>query len=170
MVDLHCTICAEWLIEPVTLLCQHTYCQTCIRDRTVQTCPMCRMAKFAPPEVNDMVRQLVKDHIGEPEYNRLMAEKREALQEKYREWHTTLNIERSLWRDIAQVIFSTPAPQAIASIQSMQDDTPNLWRRVVNDFMQRPVSNICSLSLTAATVSMSAALIRICNSSSRKSG
>lgn len=44
--DLTCSICLTIFTDPVTLLCGHSFCRTCITDvlNTQQQCPQCRTA------------------------------------------------------------------------------------------------------------------------------
>lgn len=44
--DLTCSICLTIFTDPVTLLCGHSFCRTCITAvlNTQQQCPQCRTA------------------------------------------------------------------------------------------------------------------------------
>lgn len=151
MADLRCPICSDWLIEPSTLLCQHTFCQTCIRDRSIKQCPICRMAKFAPPEVNTLVRDIVKDRIGEQAYWDLAKEKKADMVKKYERWQTSLEIERGLWRTIAETLYSMPRSQA-----AMNSIRGSNIGQFIDDFMERPFQNLC-MALVTVSAGMAAA-------------
>lgn len=91
--NLKCPICLDVFLRPVTLLCQHTFCADCINE--CETCPVCRLNIFVPPEVNHEIDNIVK-LLFETEYKEKLNEAKETakinmLEEK---------IKRNIWRNV----------------------------------------------------------------------
>jgi len=74
-----CTICHELLIEPVTLLCQHTYCRGCIKNYVKQQrnakreskCPVCQCAVVIPPNNNFLLKEIIQNKFPDVYRSRL---------------------------------------------------------------------------------------------------
>ncbi len=54
---LKCDVCKDLLNEPKTLLCQHTFCASCISN--LKECPMCRLKLFLPTKHNDIFTNVI---------------------------------------------------------------------------------------------------------------
>ena len=52
-----CDVCKDLLNEPKTLLCQHTFCSSCISN--LKECPMCRLRLFLPNKTNDIFTNII---------------------------------------------------------------------------------------------------------------
>ena len=54
---LKCDVCKDILNDPRTLLCQHTFCSTCLIS--LKECPMCRLKLYLPEETNNTFNKLI---------------------------------------------------------------------------------------------------------------
>ncbi len=54
---LKCDVCKDILNDPRTLLCQHTFCATCLIS--LKECPMCRLKLYLPEKSNDTFNKLI---------------------------------------------------------------------------------------------------------------
>lgn len=109
-----CTICQDLLISPVTLLCQHTFCRTCIKAYVKQQtkqkydddgyqvyvarsdkntkCPLCRCAVVIPPNDNFLLKDIIQQRypveyarrLDEYEKDTLKLELREKIEDEIR--------------------------------------------------------------------------------------
>ncbi len=61
-----CDICKDFLFDPVTLFCQHTFCYSCLTS--LKECPMCRLKLFIPNKKNKIFTNLI-DILYGPEKN-----------------------------------------------------------------------------------------------------
>ena len=63
---LTCFICKKLLYHPITLNCQDTFCQSCLKIHNIKnksnTCPKCKKHAFVPPVHNFKVWELM-NHI-----------------------------------------------------------------------------------------------------------
>jgi hypothetical protein len=75
--ELICHVCKNVICAPITLQCQHSFCQRCICDDVLEkkplemvSCPSCRKQSPLPDifAVNDMLQNLVKLLVGEENY------------------------------------------------------------------------------------------------------
>lgn len=72
-----CDVCKDLLNEPKTLLCQHTFCSSCISN--LKECPMCRLRLFLPNKTNDIFTNIIGLLYG--------SEKIEELKKKNKKEH-----------------------------------------------------------------------------------
>ncbi len=61
-----CDVCKDFLFEPVTLFCQHTFCYSCVIP--LKECPMCRLKLFMPIKKNKLFSNII-DILYGPEKN-----------------------------------------------------------------------------------------------------
>ncbi len=54
---LKCDVCKDIFNDPRTLLCQHTFCSTCLIS--LKECPMCRLKLYLPEETNHTFNKLI---------------------------------------------------------------------------------------------------------------
>lgn len=52
-----CDVCKDFLFEPVTLFCQHTFCMSCVIS--LKECPMCRLKIYIPKKQNKIFTELI---------------------------------------------------------------------------------------------------------------
>lgn len=87
--DLICGICRDIFLNPVTLICQHTYCRSCVKNINNKKCPMCDLAYFLPNNDNKTFESII-DTLFSEEYKQrqehhIDEETRKDLREKIRE-------------------------------------------------------------------------------------
>jgi len=55
---LRCEICNDLLYQPMTLICQHTFCYHCLSigksTNSMKECPLCRLKLELPPNMPKM--------------------------------------------------------------------------------------------------------------------
>jgi hypothetical protein len=54
---LKCDVCKDIFNDPKTLLCQHTFCSTCLIS--LKECPMCRLKLYLPEKTNNIFNNLI---------------------------------------------------------------------------------------------------------------
>jgi hypothetical protein len=85
--QLSCAVCTSAYYNPITLLCQHTFCYHCISDEKVKECPICRVKKFIPKSASDTItdnilNKITKIYYGETEINKMKDYVEDYLDEK----------------------------------------------------------------------------------------
>ena len=58
--SLVCPICADPFYKPVTLICQHTFCKSCLMSSTDRRCGICRLRYVIPKEHNRIIENAIK--------------------------------------------------------------------------------------------------------------
>jgi hypothetical protein len=66
---LKCDVCKDVLYDSKTLLCQHTFCTSCIIS--LKECPMCRLKLYTPVKNNKLINDLVGVLYGEDKIKEL---------------------------------------------------------------------------------------------------
>jgi hypothetical protein len=54
---LKCDVCKDTLYNAPTLICQHTFCESCIIS--LKECPMCRLKLYHPSKKNQLINDIV---------------------------------------------------------------------------------------------------------------
>ena len=67
---LTCPICKDIFYDPVTLICQHSFCKYCLNQSNSKRCPMCRLNTFIPPIKNNILDDLAKTMYSEKYENK----------------------------------------------------------------------------------------------------
>lgn len=62
-----CGHCGNVFCDPVTLFCQHTFCQSCLILNQQESCFICQQSKVIPININFQLREIV-EKIFTPEY------------------------------------------------------------------------------------------------------
>lgn len=70
---LKCDVCKDFFYNPITLLCQHTFCSSCVSS--LKECPMCRLKIHLPKQKNNLITELINVLCG--------SEKIQELHNKY---------------------------------------------------------------------------------------
>lgn len=77
---LKCDVCKDILNDPRTLLCQHTFCSTCLIS--LKECPMCRLKLYLPEESNKTFNKLIGLIYGSEKIKELEDRHRKEKMEK----------------------------------------------------------------------------------------
>jgi hypothetical protein len=85
--QLSCPVCTNTYYNPITLLCQHTFCYHCITDSNIKECPICRTKKFIPIDANtksvqNIMSQITNLYYGTDNIKKIGLEVDEYLEEK----------------------------------------------------------------------------------------
>jgi hypothetical protein len=85
--ELCCPVCTNTYYNPITLLCQHTFCHHCISDAKIKECPICRVKKFIPKNTSNKVtdnilNQVLELYYGKDSMNTLAEEVDDYLEDK----------------------------------------------------------------------------------------
>jgi hypothetical protein len=69
---LHCPICHDILLDPVTLYCQHTYCLECLEEfeeNSSVKCPnkKCQSKVFLAPSHNYKIKEIIEKMFSQKE-------------------------------------------------------------------------------------------------------
>lgn len=59
---LKCDVCKDTFYDPITLLCQHTFCSFCLSS--LKECPMCRLKLHLPKQRNQLMTDLIEVLYG----------------------------------------------------------------------------------------------------------
>jgi hypothetical protein len=59
---LKCDVCKDFFYDPITLLCQHTFCSFCLAS--LKECPMCRLKIHLPKQKNKLMTELIETIYG----------------------------------------------------------------------------------------------------------
>lgn len=152
--DLTCSICKDYFCEPITLICNHTYCRLCLirANENNNHCPLCNTRFWIPDYniTNNILKSMIVKIIGEEGYKERMEELekhaiRETLEEEVRE-----EIRRESWRNILDTLppdarrrhqplgLSGPSGMGMMSISGVPEPMlisprrPSLYTRVRN--------------------------------------
>ncbi|CAE7224487.1 LONRF3 [Symbiodinium natans] len=88
---LECAICMKLLLEPVSVPCGHTFCQTCL-DQALgyrNLCAVCRAPVPPGQSVNILIRSMISE-----QYPRALASRRREVEEELRQAERSAEEER----------------------------------------------------------------------------
>jgi hypothetical protein len=118
-----CPVCMETLNEPVTLMCQHTFCRACMQ-KEIKMCPICRARVWIPPKktINGLVKETIIKVFGQTEYNTIYNDRahsllKEDLRDKVKE-----ELREEMWRSVAEELPSGGSQSFIMNISDDDDD------------------------------------------------
>jgi hypothetical protein len=85
--QLSCPVCTNTYYNPVTLLCQHTFCYHCISDDKIKDCPICRIKKFIPANAvnnltDNIIGQVTNIYYGTENMGKIKEEVEDYLEDK----------------------------------------------------------------------------------------
>ena len=104
--NLICSICTNPLYKPYTLLCQHTFCGSCVRERasTDKTCPLCRCHFVVPRDYNRLIDDAAR---------LFHAADWSSVDKEYQESLKTAAISKDIKEELRRDMFAAVASQAI---------------------------------------------------------
>jgi len=98
-----CVVCMDIFYEPVTLLCGHSYCFTCLyrmeRANRKSECPVCREKWTIWPRTNCVLSEIIKQQFPH-RWKRGEREKREEAVARRRELEEQINHNKTHWFSI----------------------------------------------------------------------
>lgn len=79
-----CPICISTLIEPVTLLCGHSFCKLCeischSNKDGIKQCALCRFSYSDEPKVNIVLHNILKQLLGDKYINKCIKRNSEQI-------------------------------------------------------------------------------------------
>jgi RING-type zinc-finger len=83
--NLSCSICLGKFCQPITLLCQHTFCKNCLVQSKENDCAICRVPYVIPNEINHVIDDATKAFFPEEyqvKFDELPEETAEELEAK----------------------------------------------------------------------------------------
>lgn len=99
---LKCRLCQDILLEPVTLYCQHTFCNHCLElleENSLVTCPSCNHKGLLVPTHNYKIKELIEKIFTKEE----LRERIDRYQEKLSK--ETNNREKEIKRQIRKEVW-----------------------------------------------------------------
>lgn len=127
-----CEVCYETMVEPVTLLCQHTFCRHCIDRPEVEKCPLCSLVKLVPgrPTRNIVIEACIRAAIGEEEYNAQVAQLKADEDELAMEQKIERRLRTEMWREVYNnVVAVNEQPHLGINPARQQFDRDNVFAR-----------------------------------------
>ena len=82
--SLVCGICMDKFYHPVTLICQHTFCKSCLVQAKERKCPICQLRFVIPQEYNRIIENAVKVFFNEEWLERDEEARKERLKKDIR--------------------------------------------------------------------------------------
>lgn len=82
--SLVCGICMDKFYHPVTLICQHTFCKSCLVQAKERKCPVCQLRFVIPQEYNRIIENAVKVFFNEEWLERDEEARKERLKKDIR--------------------------------------------------------------------------------------
>jgi len=108
--DLQCSVCLEILNEPVTLMCQHTFCRACLKA-DIKKCPLCRTRIWLPPKktINSILKNIIIKTFGETAYNTIYNSREHDLLKNDLEDQVREELREEMWRSVSDELPSGPS-------------------------------------------------------------
>lgn len=136
-----CPVCKDVMNEPLTLMCNHTFCYICLAGteenmwELSRDCPICKKKYCLPPTnvVNFTLRDVIQTLIGKKRYEKTK-KSREAqlvkhslrnkvIKELRDEYHASV-VDNVDFRDIAEEIFENEhSPVAVDTSRETQEQS-----------------------------------------------
>lgn len=95
--SLICPICTQKFYNPVTLICQHTFCKECLVMMNERKCAICRVGFIIPKEHNRIIEDAVKVFFRE---------EWEERDEEFKAEHHREDIEKEVREEIRRELFN----------------------------------------------------------------
>lgn len=95
--ELSCPVCTNTYYNPVTLLCQHTFCYHCISDKKIQNCPICRVKKFIPKTKDKILTDNIMNNVLELYYG---TEQMNKLKEEVEDYQEEIEMQPKIHKDM----------------------------------------------------------------------
>lgn len=135
---LKCNICKEIFNEPVTLICNHTFCYSCIINMPAsqwapRKCPMCQVLIWLPPQhtVNFILRDVIINIYGQQKYETIKQERTKGILKKSLETEVKEEIKTEIWRTVMDAMKHT-----LPKDHSNPLNSPSLQTQVNNENVQ----------------------------------
>jgi hypothetical protein len=128
--QLSCQICTNTYYNPITLLCQHTFCYHCIIDDKILECPICRTKKFIPVDADtksphNILSQITDLYYGTDNMQKIGIDVNEYLEEKNLVPEIQKKTEQSLTNMLNNMaIKKKPKKKTIAILSINEDSLP----------------------------------------------
>ncbi|KAL3877200.1 hypothetical protein ACJMK2_034941 [Sinanodonta woodiana] len=95
--DFICACCFELMVEPITLICGHSFCQLCVARWYLQSrkteCPECRSTWTGNPKVNISLRNMIEKMHGSQLQDRLQQIKTDESKKTLSKFTDVLNMK-----------------------------------------------------------------------------
>jgi len=122
-----CAICMDWLYQPKTVQCGHSFCLECIKEHRLQRCPTCRAAMYTTCDdgTYNHVMASMLCHIGGDFYKSKIREREErtSRQKTLNEFTTSVEF-RYTFELISRYIDENPMTTFTKLMQHMSSYAP----------------------------------------------
>jgi hypothetical protein len=106
-----CSICHSLFVQPVTLLCQHTYCRQCIKihydkaksTKKTPTCPLCNCGIIIPPNDNNLLVDIINLNYEDEYKERVEQAKKDDIKSDIKE-----EVKNELRKDLFSSLMIDP--------------------------------------------------------------
>ncbi|CAG8452142.1 10849_t:CDS:2 [Paraglomus occultum] len=94
---LTCVICVEYMSNPCTISCGHTFCYDCLHDwlKIRRECPTCRKKISQRPTLSFVVKEQVETYVEQ-----LAPDERESAKARLRDKEASLKEQSDPWREV----------------------------------------------------------------------
>lgn len=111
--QLSCPVCTNTYYNPITLLCQHTFCYHCISDDKIKECPVCRIKKFIPVNAvsgltDNIINKISDLYYGSQEMRKIGEDVNNYLENKRLKPEIEKNMEKNLLNCLNDLAIKTP--------------------------------------------------------------
>lgn len=122
-----CAICHFLIVDPVTLMCQHTFCRHCMIRVRPPACPVCRLSCFVPYVKNNLIEDAIIREVGLDIYNQRLSEIGQCEDDEQK-IHA---IRAQVWREVAETVMSQHGQQMVEIQTAPRSKTPFTVRVVM---------------------------------------